>query len=271
MAAIDKIYITGWDNYCKFREWVEAQPSLSDKYGKKVRLIDYFSKFTEDEWQDKEAGLDTTRPVMNNPYYIDAYIIRNCPLDFVQKELMVNYGHWSQERIQNFYDDIKNWNVKENGPCPYWAKLDDFFRKEDGTLILNGLEKSSYQMILDNELYVEPYRKGVEYGKHCTMIKSPRNYGYNNFERPLKGNWFVDIKLPDGDYMWYHRGKKFFGVGTWDFCDEFVDSNYASSCAFAKTIASLKRKIRKWKLPIGTKVIATGRYVNEHYEFIVRK
>ena len=275
MAAIDKIYITGWKNYCAFYDWVcNNNHELTDKYGKKVQLKSYLRKFKNaEEWAGEGGDSESvTRPVMYNPCYVDAYIIRNCPLDFIQKELMVNYGHWSQERIKEFHDEIKNWNVKEKGECPYWAKLDDFLRKEDGTLIIKGLEKSDYEKILDGELYDTPYKKGVEYGRHFVMTKSPRRFNQNKFERPARGNWMVNVETPKGmSYMWHHRYGDWRAVGTWDFMEEFVDCDGSSSCTHANTITSLKRKIRKWKLPVGTKVSAIGRYEEETYEFLIKK
>ena len=273
MAAIDKIYITGWNNYCVFYDWVmNNNHELIDKYGNKIQLSEYLFKYKNvDEWCSKGDNPETVvRPVMNNPYCVDAYVIRNCPFDFIQEELMLNYGHWSQERIKAYYNDIKNW--KGDGECTYWAKPDDFIFNEDGTMSMKGLEKSDYERILDNELYTIPYRKGVEYGKHFRMINSPKTHGYCNFERPLKGTWLVDIETPDDmGYMWHHDNGNWKNTGTWDFMDEFVISDGASSCTHARTITSLKRKISKWKLPVGTKVRATGRYDAETYEFLITK
>ena len=66
--------------------------------------------------------------------------------------------------------------------------------------------------------------------------------------------------------MWYNGESD-----TWDFHDEYVIGGWVSSCAFVSTIKSLKRKIIKWKLPVGTKIIVTGRYVADEYQFIIKK
>lgn len=268
MAAIDKIFIKGWDNYCKFRDWIEKQPEISDKYGEKVKLIDYFRKFTKKEWGPKNE----THPVMNNPYFIDAYIIRNCPFDFVQEELMVNYGYWSQDRILEYYDNIKNW--KGDGECPYWAKLEDFTFNDDGTVTLRGVnEDSTYQGILNNEVFTKPYRENVEFGTHYRMTMSPKNFGHRKYNYPFKGWWFVDIQLPNKyDFMHHHDYDKKNGPGTWDFSDDFVNgSTWSSSCAYVKSIRTLKRYLKIWKLPVGAKVIVRGYFDFEKYEFIIKK
>ena len=89
MAAIDKIYVSNRGQYLEFKRWCEEQPPLTDKYGVKVPLSNYVYKHS-DNWN---GGV-----VFNGPYYADAYLIRKCPFDYIQKELMLNYGHWSQDK-----------------------------------------------------------------------------------------------------------------------------------------------------------------------------
>lgn len=257
MAAIDKIYVNNWEEYIQFKEWCEQQPPLLDKYGKSVRISDYLiTGWNKEDWK--------CHPIFSAPYYVDAYVIRNCPFDFIQEELMINYGHWSQERIKSFYADVKNWNSEEV-KCPYWAKLDDFITLEDGTMTIKGLEESDYSKIKKGELYNSPFTSyKYEVGKHFKCIKHP-SHMYNT---PFNCKYYwVDIILPDNieSYMWYHKE-----TNSWDFSDEFVSSGGCSNMAFCNTIRALKRLIIKWKLPVGTKVRATGRYVADTYEFIVK-
>lgn len=262
MAAIDRIYLKK-DDYLTFKEWCKNQPPLHDKYGKEIHITDYLWYIDDDTWKDG----DNTRPVMNAPCYVDAYIIKNCPIEGVQEDLMLNYGHWSQKRIREYYENVKNWDSSK-GSYPYWAKLEDFIFNEDGTMSIKGLEKSSYEEILDGELYTLPYRTNVERGTHVRLTKSPNGKKTIPFERPLKGMWWVSVENANDkyDFMWYNKD-----TDTWDFGDEYVISKWKSDTAYVKTITALKRKIRKWKLPIGTKVIATGRYIGEEYEFVVTK
>lgn len=262
MAAIDKIYLKK-DDYLAFKEWCKNQPPLHDKYGKEAHITDYLWYIDDNNWRDE----NNTRPVMMAPYYVDAYIIRNCPIEGVQEELQFNYGYWSQERIREYYENVKNYNPDKDG-APYWAKLEDFIFNEDGTITIKGLEKSSYEEILDGELYALPYRTDVEYGTHFKLIKSPNGKRTIPFERPLKGTWWVSVENTENkyDFMWYNKD-----TDTWDFMDEFVVGSGRSDIAYVKTITALARKIRKWKFPIGTKVYVVGKYVDEKYEFIVTK
>lgn len=206
MAAIDKIYINGYENYTKFIKWCEEQPEFKDKYGKECSLMDYVYKH-------KDFG-EECRIAFMGPYYIDAYLIRNCPFDFIQKELKLNYGY-------------------------------------------------NYLEIKEGKLYSTPFTT-YEYtiGKHFKCTEHP----IVKYNRPYRGPWFISVYPPDENYMWYHPK-----TDTWDFSDEFVKCEWASSTAFTKTIKSLKRKILKWKLPVGTMVQVLGRYVDERYLFKVTK
>lgn len=210
MAAIDKIYVDNWEQYKMFKDWCDEQPKLVDKYGVKVSISTYLYK--------QEEGFVGERSVMCAPYYVDAYLIRNCPFDFIQYELKCNYG-------DEYYEDIKN-----------------------------------------GKLYATPYTSDkYEFGKHFKCVKHPSHF-YNT---PLGcKRWFVDVSVPeDCTLMWYHENHN-----SWDFCDEFVESMWTSSCAFCNTIRALKRlMIKKWKLPIGTKVVVTAKYVGDYYEFIIKK
>lgn len=257
MAAIDKIYVDTWEEYLQFRSWCKQQPLLEDKYGKKVRITDYLYNY-EEPWINGQA-------IFNAPCYVDAYVIRNCPFDFIQKELMVNYGHWSQERIKQFYENIENWDSNQ-GKSPYWAKLEDFIILEDGTMTIKGLEKSAYSKIKKGELYSYPIAN-IKYiiGKHFKCIKHPAHL-YNtpsNYK-----NWIVNVEIPKeiNSYMWYHKD-----TNTWDFIEDFVNAEWSSSCAHCKTIRALKRLIIKWKLPVGSTIEVSGRPGDDGYTFIVKK
>ena len=213
MAAIDKIYVKTWEEYSQFRDWCKSQPKLKDVYGNEESITTYLYKYHEDDWVE-----DRERPIFMAPYYVDAYVIRNCPLNFIQNELNINYG--------NYYEEIKN-----------------------GKLYSSPATSCKYEV-----------------GKHFKCITHPARF----YNKPLGcKRWFVDIEAPDGleqRYMWYHED-----TDTWNFADEYVISRWSSSNAFVKTVKGLKRKIIKWKLPVGTKVRLTDRYVGDDYEFIVKK
>lgn len=255
MAAIDKIYVKNRGQYLRFKEWCENQPPFTDKYGKTARLIDYVYKHDEN-WDGGVAFM--------GPYYLDAYLIKNCPFDFIQKELMVNYGHWSQEKIDDAYNCVMH-RTEENKDFFSWLTPNDFVIV-DGVITMPNLEVSDYQLIKEGKLYNKPTtNKEYVIGKHFKCIRHP----YIKYNTPFGiNNWWIDINLPKelGYYMWYHSE-----YNSWDFCDEFVIADWSSSTAYCHTIKALKRLMLKWKLPVGTIVRATGRYIPETYEFRITK
>ena len=257
MAAIDKIYVNKFEDYLLFKEWCKEQPKIKDKYGKECSISDYL--FHYDSF--KENG---SHPIMSAPYYIDAYIIRNCPFDFIQDELKINYGYRTQEWIDEAYNAVMNRN-DENKYFYTWLKPDDF-KVVDGVVTMPNEPISDYELIKDGKLFTTPQtQKKYTIGKHVKCIKRPQIRYNTPFDCKF---WWVQVNPPEElGYMWHN--KKY---NTWDFGEEFVVcGNRSSVCVRYKTIRAIKRAIRKWKLPIGTTIECTGRYVCETYVFQVTK
>lgn len=257
MAAIDKIYVDSFEKYKLFKDWCMTQPKIKDKYGKETSLINYVFNYTE--WKD-----GAVLPVCNNPYYIDAYLIRNCPFDFIQEGLMLSYGKWSQDNIEEAYDVVmKRGGEKCESGLFHWLSKEDF-SIVDGKITLNQ-EDSDYDLIKAGKLYATPYtNKKYKIGKSFKILTYPQQH----YNKPFKCKiWFIDINTPEElGYMWYHQN-----TNTWDFPEEFVIDDWTSSCCTKyKTIKAIKRAILKWKLPVGTIVTCTGRYVGDIYEFEIK-
>lgn len=260
MAAIDKIYVDNFNNYLLFKKWCKEQPKIKDKYGNECPISDYLIYYNFCSFND-----NMSRPIMSAPYYIDAYLIRNCPFDFIQDELKLNYGYRTQEWIDEAYNAVMNRNDK-NKDFYTWLKPDDF-KIVDGVVTMPNEPISDYELIKNGEMYITPYtQKKYTVGKHIRCIKHPQI----QYNRPFGCEfWWVQVNPPDElGYMWYHKD-----YNSWDFCDEFVatESGSSSTCVKYKTIRAIKRAIRKWKLPIGTTIKCTGRYVCETYIFQVTK
>lgn len=257
MAAIDRIYVDKFEDYLLFKEWCEKQPKLKDKYGTECSISNYLYK-----WESFEN--EEVYPIFSAPYYIDAYLIINCPFDFIQDELKLNYGYRTQEWIDKAYNAVMNRN-EENKNFYTWLKPDDF-KIVDGVVTMPNAPISDYELIKNGEMFATPYtQKKYTVGKHIKCIKHPQI----RYNRPFGFKfWFVEVNPPDElGYMWYHKD-----YNSWDFIDEFVICDGSSSvCLNYKTIRAIKRAIRKWKLPIGTTIKCTGRYVCETYIFQVTK
>ena len=257
MAAIDKIYVNRFEDYLLFKEWCKEQPKIKDKYGNECSILEYLY-----QWESFKD--DKGYPILNAPYYIDAYIIRNCPFDFIQNELKLNYGYRTQEWIDKAYNAVMNRN-EENKNFYTWLTPNDF-KIVDGVVTMPYEPISDYELIKEGKLYATPYtQKKYTVGNHIKCIKHPsiqynRSFGCNF--------WWVQVDPPkELGYMWYHKD-----YNSWDFSEEFVISKNRSSVCFKyETIRAIKRAIRKWKLPIGTTIICTGRCSCATYVFQVTK
>ena len=131
----------------------------------------------------------------------------------------------------------------------------------DGKIYLDQGD-TDYDLIKSGKLYTTPHtNKKYKVGKSFKIVKCPQH----KYNRPYKRKrWFVDVDAPEElGFLWYHSS-----TNTWDFAEEFVISDGASSCCTKyKTIKAIKRAILKWKLPVGTIVTCAGRYVGDTYEF----
>ena len=287
MAAIDKIYVNSYEEYCKFRDWCSEQPKLKDKYGHEESISDYLFTLWDNpkEWENGKS-----HPIFSAPYYVDAYLIRNCPFDYIQRELMFCYGHKTQEDINEMYNSVINRSPEEqklideaggkypSKPISWWWLSKGDFEIVDGIIKIPHLEKSHYEMIKDGELYASPTREGTyEVGKHFKIVKRPFYQSVCNYPMRYTNKagikrqpkWEIHIEVPDKEYMWWHNSSK---IGTWDFASEYViDYKWASSSTSCPSLKSIKRRILKWKLPVGTVVTLQGRYVDEDYKIIVKR
>lgn len=258
MAVIDKIYVDNFQNYLLFKKWCKEQPKIKDKYNNECFILDYL--FYYDSFKE-----NISYPIMRAPYYIDAYLIRNCPFDFIQDELKLNYGYKTQEWIDEAYNAVMNRN-DENKNFYTWLKPTDF-KIVDGVVTMPNEPISDYELIKNGELFATPYtQKKYTIGKHIKCIKYPQIQYNTPFRRKF---WWVQVDPPNElGYMWYHKDRN-----SWNFSDEFVISKngISSVCVKYKTIHAIKRAIRKWKLPIGTTIECTSRHVCEIYIFQVTK
>ena len=86
MASIDKTYTSSYREYREFKDWADTQ------------VVTFFNGHTEciGDWvySLEEGHFDGREiPIMNTPTWMDAFLIQNCPFEFVQ------------DRMQGVYDD----------------------------------------------------------------------------------------------------------------------------------------------------------------------
>ena len=104
MAAIDKTYAKTWQEYQDLVNWVEHNKFICPN-GDVLEMCHY-------GWSKQDFDGETERPVLNTTQEQDYFIIKYCPLQFVQ------------DRMKEVYDE-EYYNSVKNGTSPY-----DVFSKE---------------------------------------------------------------------------------------------------------------------------------------------
>lgn len=135
MAGVDKLRISDWSKYLELRNWLISKGSnVKDDYGNVFEPINFLADYTEDYFKSLieslvskdqerydsgeyksyvEDGCMTREeydnynprdyvdiPIMNNPIFFDVWLIRYCPLDWLQGLLKKQYSR--------LYDSIKS-------------------------------------------------------------------------------------------------------------------------------------------------------------------
>ena len=264
MAAIDKTYVSDWDTFNEIRNWANKQ-QFTLKNGKVVQLSSflYYPDLTKEEWDEmhneainyakkhyntpeyaeackelygEDWVFDPERyfeiVLWNTPTYVDIWLIRNCPFEYVQDRLKEQYGGgWSKTALTDHNEGDMYQQIKEG------RSIYDTFER-------NGLGKNAkvtFHNISGHEcrdkkcfwwIEVNPYWLG---NKPSGIVSSP---------------WYDS----DAD-MWYWEEEAM----PWD-----TNSCHKRGPMTKKNIVKL---IKKWDLPKGTIV----RFSNTYKRYIMHE
>ena len=231
MAAIDKTYLDSWEQYQQLKDWCSSIGTTMDDYGNKIRPIDFLWNYWKPEDFKKGHGV----PVWNTPEYFDVWLIRNCPLDFIQ------------DNLKEQYDD--------NG----WSK----------TSLTGRQEQSAYELIKEHKSAYDLYkRNGL--GEDAVISV---DWKYNNNFNDDKLWWWINIKGAQPEDMWWYNGTSDSWVNTGQGELKPWTSNVCHRWG-KFNIHKVLRMIRKWNLPEGTKVhfdLMYKRYTQKEFIVTVRK
>ena len=133
MAGIDKTYTSSWEEYRSLVEWCKDK-SFVLKNGDVVRPSRYIYK-----WQKEDFDGEREIPVWNTPTYLDIWLIRNCPIEFIQERLKEQYGGgWSKTAFTEHNNDDMYYRILTH-TSPY-----DTFQR-------NGSHRFSVHYVLNNK------------------------------------------------------------------------------------------------------------------------
>lgn len=230
MAYIDKTYLNSWEQYVTLKDWCTSIGTTVDDYGNKITPLEFLWEYTEKDFTHVDDTPFNGLPVWNTPEYFDVWLIRKCPLNFIQDRLKEQYGEG-------------------------WSK----------TSLTGRQSESQYQLIKEHRAQCDLYkRNGL--GKNAVMkIKWNYNYRFNDDNLV----WWIDIlHTDDSDSWWYNRDEdKWLNTGKGEL-GEWNSNTCIKKGRFS--LKKVLRLIRKWNLPEGTRVrfsIEYKRYVQK--DFIV--
>lgn len=250
MAAIDKTYLYKWVDYKALHDWCKSVGTIIDDYGNEITPLDWIWELTEDEFnsnishqiarsieaynrgdyksavdeglmtQDEYDNWDAIKhiwgiPVWNTSIAFDVWLIRNCPLDFIQDRLKEQYGGgWSKQTFTNHNDDSMYYQIL-NRNSPY-----DTYKR-------NGLGR------------------GIHVNKKAFPVYSMPN-GFRTF-------YYVSIRFPDDSHVWYEEDKDFWKSRD-DLSNDGNCSSSCCVIEGNKKFKYLFRRLQKWDLPKGSVV-----------------
>lgn len=253
MAAIDKFYITSWDQYAEIRDFFEKCGEVTDDYGNKFIPLNYLWEISEEEFNTR----------INNQLISQQEHYNNGDYDY-----MVRDGYWTQEEYDNFKPKadipIMNtpiifdiWMIRNCQHIKWLTK--DLMNKYGG-----DHSGYSYPDILTRTSVWDTFkRNGL--GKNI-KVKLPKinvTYSHLGIEVSLSDNIWA-LYSEDDDVWYFNREPRLLG--------------YVSSMAYIfGSVKSIYRKLQKWNLPENAKVkisvvsFKNGDYVVSNYETIIKK
>lgn len=251
MAAIDKTYLKRWEDYSALKSWLQSIGKVTDDFGNTFRPLDYFwDEWTEEQFNSciqkelervkksyseggykwyLDEGLMTQEeydnfipfdhvsgiPVWNTPRYLDIWLIRNCPFDFIQDRLKEQYGGgWSKETFTNPDEDNMYLQIKNKTSC-----YDTYKR--------NGLGKN----IRINKKLFPVFRSRYIYSIFTT----------------------ITVDFLDDNFVWYYSGNDYWASHN-DLKNNIGNSSSHYHYHGYMKPKTIFRKLQKWNLPEGSKV-----------------
>lgn len=183
------------------------------------------------------------------------------------KCILKNYMYDVEDVTEDFFDGKKEVAVT-NTPC-----------KVDYYLAMYCPVKAVQEYL---DIVYNDYKNPDEWKEYITFDRNPGNkikvikypkFGKINKALNQRFGWHISVHTVRKTEYFECKERPCYHEDTnqWIYENELefpMDKSYGL-CNY-KTIKSLIRNIRKWKLPKGSIVTAQGRYIGEHYEFLIK-
>lgn len=190
---------------------------------------------------------------------------------------MTLYGRGSLYYPDMSREDVEKWITEAGGDIPVMntsSELDYFLIKECPVELVQERLKDvygeeEYNSIKNGTSRYDTFVREPG-GKHLGLIEKPAwNRIIKNFNSRLRKvvrhGYRVQVDVPDG-YTWYNEE-----YDCWLMPYELGWSSGNTAHTDCMTLKSLRRKIMKWNLPVGSVVNFWGYWCGESGKFIVKK
>lgn len=193
MAGIDKTYVSKYSDYKRYYDWCLSKNYEFSRLYNGELLTSYFYIYDEEDFKN-----NTDLPICNTPTYMDIYLIRNCPLEFVQNRLKEQYCS-EYTKIKNYKSEYDNFKMDriEKKDCRFtvtWNNKFCKFKKPWGTRYwwVQVRDSGKYNLYYDEESdsWVDP-RELMPWNTNTAMVKS-----FKSLTRKIK-KW----RFPEGTVL----------------------------------------------------------------------
>lgn len=253
MSYIDKTYIVDYQQFKEVRDWckgkiVELPNGLKyhaeNFFNDKDMTEEYFNNWKNEIIENRmrtygetyeKAYKNAEIPLWNTPYYFDIWLIKNCPIQFIQDRLKYQYD--------DEYEQIKN------GTSSY-----DTYKR-------NGLGKNFHYKVICKPNWNPRY-------KFTYVDRFGNDKCYKENRKPW---WLItikDTKTVNPVSWWVNTEHNY-----WTCSEEGLpfNSNMMDIKRKNLNIHAIIRMIKKWNLPAGSQVKVLNRYFNYGWIINIKK
>lgn len=253
MAYIDKTYIVDYQQFKEVRDWCKgkivelpnglkyhAENFLNDKDMSEEYFNNWKNEIIENRMRTygetyEKAYKNAEIPLWNTPYYFDIWLIKNCPIQFIQDRLKYQYD--------DEYEQIKN------GTSSY-----DTYKR-------NGLGKNFHYKVIRKPNWNPRY-------KFTYVDRLGNDKCYKENQKPW---WLItieDTKTINPISWWVNTEHNY-----WTCSEEGLpfNSNMLDIKRKNLNIHAIIRMIKKWDLPVGSQVKVLNRYFNYGWIINIKK
>lgn len=232
MAAIDKTYLF-YDQYLELVEWCKERGYVEYPDGTKESLEEYLCYDLSKEYFFDNDGNKRQFPVWNTPSHFDYWLARNCQLPYIQDRLKTQYGEETLEEMR-----------KSNSV--YDKNYTDSFGNRPTRFSVSRIKGMPNRKNI--HIIFHPNRKFHSFWKVC-------------IQKPVYKTLLDGTKLDYNEY-WIYNSQ------TDHWCPMDLSVPFTTDTFEFKNDRSLKsvfRKIRKWKLPKGLEINVMDFYSETEY------